>query len=211
MTDVATRTAFLVPSEIFGEEPKPFDDDYARRCFRVLRMVGILHGKGFHGLRVFPYIYPLAYRIELYPAPFADRDGVRYDYDLFNEKLERERLIARHSGASGANFFDWEDVATHSAHRLALIFIERFPELARATYVLDYAYAGWYATLLAHCEYGHLPYLFGEFEEKMGVMRIHHVGRQTTDYQMDWFPLPPTPSGGNSMDPRPAPRWMKDA
>ncbi len=44
----------------------PFADTYWRRCLRVLRMVNILHGKGFQGLRVFPYIYPLAYRIELF-------------------------------------------------------------------------------------------------------------------------------------------------
>lgn len=210
MTDVTTRTSFLVPSEIFTEEPKPFEDDYARRCFRVLRMAAILHGKGFQGLRVFPYMYPLAYRIELFPAEYASRNGVSYDYELFGAKLDRERLLARHSGASETQFFQWDDVAKQSAHQLALTFIERFPELARATYHLDYAYAGWYAALLAHCEYGHLPYLFGEYEEEMDVMRVHHVGRKSTDYQMDWFPLPPRPADGNRMDPRPAPRWMKE-
>ena len=210
MTAVMTRDSVVVPSEIFTEEPKPFEDDYARRCFRVLRMVAVLHGKGFQGLRVFPYKYPLAYRIELFPATYAGRNGVRYDNELFGEKLERERLLARHSGAHEARFFGWDDVSNHSAHRLALTFIERFSKLARATYHLDYAYAGWFASLLDHCEYGHLPYLFGEFEEELDVMRIHHVGRKTTDYQMQWFPLPPRPSDGNRMDPRPVPRWLKE-
>lgn len=210
MSNVTSRTGFLVPSEIFTEEPKPFEDDYARRCFRVLRMAAILHGKGFQGLRVFPYMYPLAYRIELFPAALASRNGVSYDYELFGEKLERDRLIARHSGANETRFFDWEDVENHSAHELAIAFIDRFPELAHATYHLDYAYAGWYSALLSHCEYGHLPYLYGEHEEELDVMRIHHVGRQTTDYQMDWFPLPPRPSDGNRMDPRPSPHWMKN-
>ncbi len=210
MTDPNTRTGFIAPSEIFSQAPKRFDEAYARRCFRVLRMVAILHGKGFHGLRVFPYQYPLAYRIELFPASFADRNGVRYDNELFAKKLERDRLLARHSGANEAKYFGWEDVTDHSAHQLALVFIERFPELARETYHLDFAYAGWFATLLAHCEYGHLPYLFGEYEEELDVMRIHHVGQQATDFQMDWFPLPPTPSGGNRLEPRPTPRWMSE-
>jgi hypothetical protein len=87
MNDFTTRTSFQTPSEIFLVEPKPFDDVYARRCFRVLRMAAILHGKGFHGLRVFPYHYPLAYRIKLFPADFVSRNGVRYDYELFNEKM----------------------------------------------------------------------------------------------------------------------------
>lgn len=210
MKNVTTRTSFLVPAEIFTNVPKPFKDDYARRCFRVLRMAAILHGKGFQGLRVFPHMHPLAYRIELFPATYVNRNGVSYDYELVGEKLERDRLVARHSGANGSQFFEWDDVSDHSSHQLALKFIERFPELANATYHLDYAYAGWFAALLAHCEYGHLPYLFSEYEEETDVMRIHHVVPQTTDYQMDWFPLPPRPSDGNTMDPRPAPRWMKE-
>lgn len=204
-----TRTSFIAPSEIFTEAPKPFDDEYARRCFRVLRMVAVLHGKGFHGLRVFPYMYPLAYRIEIFPAAFADRTGVKYDYDLSHSILEQKRLIARHSGANESHYFGWEDAGSFSAHQLALRFIERFPDLARATYFFDYAYAGWFATLLAHCEYGHLPYLFGEYEEELGVLRIRHFGRQTTEYNLDWFPLPPSPSGGVQLDPRPVPRWLE--
>jgi len=206
---VTTRTGFLAPSEIFAEEPAPFDDDYARRCFRVLRMVAILHGKGFHGLRVFPYEYPLAYRIELYPVSYAEPDGVKYSYDRFGEELQRKHLIARHSGANNAHYFGWEDAEKLSAHRLALLFLERFPDLARASYGLDFAYAGWYATLLAHCEYGYLPYLFAEYEPEMDVLRLRHVGRKTTQHLMDWFPLPPSPSGGITLDPRPAPRWME--
>lgn len=209
MIDVNTRSAFLVPSEIFETEPQPLKDEYARRCFRVLRMAAILHGKGFHGLRVFPYEYPLAYRVELYPAEFAGRDGVKYDFSLHGQRLEREKLIARYSGSMGANYFDWDDVAHLNAHQLALVFIKRFPELARATYCLDYAYVGWFATLLAHCEYGRLPYRFGEYEDDMNVMRIRQYEPKTGTHRMDWFPLPPTPSGGMRLDPRPLPAWME--
>jgi hypothetical protein len=103
---VIRRDSFVTPSELFTKEPQPFEDNYARRCFRVLRMISVLHGKGFHGLRVFPYEYPLAYRLELYPAKFTGKDGVRFQ---LSGDVEAERLVARHSGANEARFFGWED------------------------------------------------------------------------------------------------------
>lgn len=199
------RNNFAVPSLIFSQEPEPFADDYARRCFRVLRMTAILHGKGFHGLRVFPYKYPLAYRVELFPAKYAAEDGVRYS---FSENVDRERLIARHSGASGDQYFGWEDATKLSAHGLALLFVERFPELARAAYHLDFAYAGWFVTLLAHCEYGYLPFLFGEYEEEIGAMRLHRVEDEGEAAEMQ-FPLPPSVPSKLTMEPRPTPDWME--
>jgi hypothetical protein len=199
--------SFVTPSELFTKEPKPFEESYSRRCFRVLRMISVLHGKGFHGLRVFPYVYPLAYRLELYPAMFTAKDGVKFQ---LSGDVEAERLVARHSGANEARFFGWEDATDLSAHALAVLFIERFPHLSRAAYHLDYAYAGWFATLLAHCEYGYLPYLFGEYENEIGAMRLRHVGQKQTDHRMEWFPLPPGPSGGFAMDPQPTPIWMQE-
>ncbi len=201
----AAGTRFATPAAMFAAEPAPFEDEYARRCFRVLRMVAVLHGKGFHGLRVFPYKYPLAYRIELYPASYADRDGIRHRCE---EELERAKLIAKHSGANGANYFGWDDVATGSAQTLALKFIERFPELACASYHLDFAYAGWYATLLAHCQYGYLPFLFGKFEDEIGAMWLHPAGTGARESGMDRFPLPPSPSDGPVLEPRPVPAWL---
>jgi hypothetical protein len=96
-----------------------------------------------------------------------------------------------------------------SAHELAFRFIERFPEIVRATYRLDYAYVGWYATLLATCEYGYVPYLFSEDEEEWGALRM----RKTTDnpvHEIEWFPLPPSSNCGSYLIPTPQPRWMSD-
>lgn len=171
-------------------------------------MVAILHGKGFHGLRVFPYMYPLAYRVELYPAAFAGQDGVKHS---FGGKLQTRKLIARHSAASGAHYFAWDDATELSSHELALLFIERFPEIARVTYHFDYAYAGWYATLLAHCSYGYLPYLFGEYEPEIGVMRLQNVGAKRSETELDQFPLPPLPAKSALFEPRPTPDWMNAA
>jgi len=105
---------------MFTQEPTPFDDEYARRCFRVLRMVSVLHGKGFHGLRVLPHIYPLAYRIVLYPAEYTSKNGVRYVHELYDDTLERQNLIARHTGANEANYFGWQDASKLNAKKLAI-------------------------------------------------------------------------------------------
>lgn len=198
------RNEFQTPSRIFTEAPKPISDAYWRRCHRVLRMVGILHGKGFHGLRVLAYDYPLAYRIELYPARYAEPDGVMYRYDNMPGGLE-SRLIARHSGANETNYFGWEDAKTADAQHLAVLFTQRFPELCREAYHLDYAYAGWFATLLGHCDYGYLPYLFGEFEENIGTFRMHQIDGGG----MEYFPLPPAANCGQTFVPAPEIDWLK--
>jgi hypothetical protein len=205
-----TAIPFDVPERIFREPPKPFEDAYARRCFRLLRMASILHMKGFQGLRVFPHFHPLAYRIELYPSAYTGPDGVSYDRELASGWMEERRLIARHSGASGVKYFEWEDVAGASSHDLAEKFIERFPEIARATYHLDFEYAGWFATLLAHCEYGYLPFLEAEYEPRVGAMRLRRLDGVDAFPSKDFFPLPPRRSAGAELLPRPKPAWMSE-
>lgn len=198
------RNMFQTPSRMFQDAPPPIADPYWRRCHRVLRMVGILHGKGFHGLRVFPYEYPIAYRIELYPGRYAELDGVKYRERDMPGGMDGT-LIARHSGANEANFFGWEDAQAADAQQLALLFIKRFPELCREAYHLDFAYAGWFATLLAHCDYGFLPYLFGEYDDEIGVLRM----RQVEEGGLEYFPLPPGASLGQTFVPEPEIEWMK--
>jgi hypothetical protein len=197
------RTSFHTPPRVFETPPEPFTDEYARRCHRLLRMVGVLHGKGFQGLRVFPYLHPNAYRIELYPVAYARADGVKHRLDDEPDGWDSP-LVARHTGANGAKFFEWEDAESLNAQQLAIRFIERFPELCREAYRLDYAYAGWFATLLAHCDYGYLPYLFGEYEEEIGTFRMQPCGGNGLEY----FPLPPNSHYGHTLAPEPQPRWL---
>ncbi|MFZ4068220.1 MAG: hypothetical protein ACOYKF_11815 [Phenylobacterium sp.] len=201
---------FEVPERVFTEAPKPFGHDYGRRCFRLLRMASILHMKGFQGLRVRPYMHPLAYRIEFFPAAYANLDGVSYLWDAVGGWMDRNPLIATYSGADGSRYFGWEDVSGASAHDLAVKFVERFPELAKATYHLDFEYAGWFATLLGHCEYGYLPYLYAEFESEIGVMRLHKIDASAPGPDMKTFPFPPRRSAGAELLPRPRPAWMSE-
>jgi hypothetical protein len=202
--ELKMRSSFQTPARILQVAPEPIADPYWRRCHRVLRMVSVLHGKGFHGLRVFPYDYPLAYRIELYPARYAEPDGVKYLQDSMPEGMD-SRMIARHSGANETEFFGWKDAHAADAQQLALLFLQRFPELCRESYRLDYSYVGWFATLLAHCDYGFLPYLFAEHEEEIGVFRMHQIGGTGLEY----FPLPPGANFGQTFVPEPEIEWLK--
>lgn len=197
-------TEFQVPSYIFRSAPRPIANDYWRRCHRVFRMLSVLHGKGFHGIRIFPYNYPLAYRIALFPARYADADGVKYRDGAFDGDL-RDRLLAVHSGANEKSYFGWDDAQSADAHQLALLFIERFPDLCREAYYLDFAYAGWFSTLLAHCDYGCLPYLYDEYQPEIGKFRMNQFGAEGLEY----FPLPPTANYGQSLVPNPEIEWLQ--
>ena len=199
------RINFAIPPSTLAEAPRPFEDAYWRRCLRVLRMVQVLHGKGFQGLRLFPHIYPLAYRIELVPAKEADRTGVMY-----RDPPPDNELVARHTGADGSDFFGWNDVADLDAHHLAIEFITRFPKLAHASYHFDFAYAGWYATLLAQCEYGYMPYLFAEYEPKSDALRMKCVDDRNADPRIEWFPFPPTASDRRTLEPGSLPERMSE-
>jgi hypothetical protein len=206
--DDASKASFTTPAAIFSEVPKAFEDPCARWCFRVLRMVAILHGKGFQALRVYPHEYPIAYRIELFPAAYADETGARYrrkNHLSVNSPSQEKALVAGHSGANDTKFFGWEDAEGLNAHQLAIRFIERYPLLARASYHLDFAYAGWYATLLAHCEYGFLPYLLSEYEDVTDAMRLRRFGQ----WDMKLFPLPPLPPANLQLNPEPKPQWLE--
>ena len=86
------------------------------------------------------------------------------------------------------SFFGWSDVAGISAQELAVVFIERFPAMARSTNYFDYAYAGWFATLLAQCEYGYLPYLYSEDEPETGALHFCKISRDETRIASDRFP-----------------------
>ncbi len=73
----------------------------------------------------------------------------------------------------------WADL---DAHHLAIEFVRRFPKLAQATFHPTSHMPGWYGTLLAHCEYGYMPYLFSEYEPQSDALRMWCVieGSQST-------------------------------
>src|SRR4051812_660122 len=116
--------------------PKP-SVPWVRRAQRVIRMVEVLHQRGFQCLRLMPYAYPLAYRVAVAP---------RLSFSAINSACIEggTDLVATHSCAGdGARFFEWADATTDSATVLADKFLERFPRVAAHGKGRDWAYAGW--------------------------------------------------------------------
>lgn len=129
-----------------------------RRCQRVIRMVGELHRQGYQRLRIFPHLYPLAWRCEIGPIEQFSRVNGAW--------CPKDGERARYSGASGNRYFEWDDSATDSARSLAAKFLIRFPEVAASGRGRDWEYAGWLSELLGVLERDAvLPIVMAEYLE----------------------------------------------
>lgn len=92
-----------------------------------------------------------------------------------NILVEHGAEIANHAGPIALyttgmekRYFDWSDTAGKTASQLADMFIERFPEIARAGRGRDWMYAGWFAEML-HLTYpDHVPEILDIAEHAMG-------------------------------------------
>jgi hypothetical protein len=181
-----------VPARLTEEAP---DSDHAepfRTSLRVLRMVAELHLRGFQGIRVLSYLSPVSsLRIELFPRSRMARTG--HGFDVASALGERiDHLHPTHSSVSQDRPFGWADATDADPVELATLFPARFPELCREARHLDFAYAGWFATVVRHAAFGYLPIFFSEYEHRPdGIMMRplnggdHHV-----------FPYPPIDEPG---------------
>ncbi|WP_170339655.1 hypothetical protein [Ruegeria arenilitoris] len=143
-------------------------------------MISILHGKGFHGLRLFPrFTGAGAYRFYLFPSRYAVSSGLFYKDDTPN------RLLVGHSNSESEHYFGKIEGKGLSAHKLAIQFIKTFPELMEKSKLNDYAYVGWFATLLARSEYGAFPMVSDDSDGLTMVALDHNSSME--------FPMPPPP------------------
>lgn len=119
---------------------------WVRRAQRVIRMVGELHRKGYQGLRVMPYAYPLAWRLAIAPrGKFSAINGAVLEQGVVD--------VPTYSGASGGNeYFDWDDAKADSAAELSEKFLRRFERVTEFGRGRDWAYAGWLQELLGAIE-----------------------------------------------------------
>lgn len=169
-----------IPGAMLSEPPKPFEKCEHRRALRLLRMISILHGKGFHGLRLFPrFTGAGAYRFYLFPSRYAISSGLFYKDDT------PSRLLVGHSNNEIEHYFGKIDGKGLSAHKLAIRFIKAFPELMETSKLNDYAYVGWFATLLARSEYGAFP-MVSDDSDNLKMVALDH--KSSTE-----FPMPPPP------------------
>lgn len=131
----------------------PAQDPATRRAVRLLAMVHELHKAGYQRLRI---------------APGYSADGKEWRCLLTSaDNVRSEGWIPAESGYSasycakeGKKYFGWSDAGDDDARKLAAKFVERLPELSRASAGRDWAYAGWLSSVLGQAENGRLPALF---------------------------------------------------
>jgi hypothetical protein len=141
-------------------------DPYVRRAVRLLAMVGELHKRGYQRLRVMPYFGPTGHwRCAIAPVFLFHRNHGAILREPDGSDAQEATLIARHSGADGNHYFEWDDARTDDARSLADKFVGRFLLLSSLGQDWDYEYAGWYLRLLGYAERGWLPYVFAEYED----------------------------------------------
>jgi hypothetical protein len=148
-----------------------------RRSRRVIRMVSELHRMGFQRLRFMPYLREcLAYRVLVAPVScFSVANGCH---------AKSEFPGVTYSSASENEYFGWTDATSDDAHKLAVKFVDRFPEIAGYGSGRDWAYAGWLLELLGAMEKypNRLPDVFsekpGESTETMRFLPLDFHGEQ---------------------------------
>jgi hypothetical protein len=146
---------------------------------KLLRAVADLHTRGYQRLRIVPYLYELGtWRCGVAPAVWiSDTHGAELADTTSHDQ------IAPYTSASGREYWEWEDRHHCSPSRLADVFLQRYPELARLGYGQDWLYVGWYQHML-HVTYPDaLPISAGPYVETNGFM--------TTTGRSVQFALPP--------------------
>lgn len=178
--------------------------DWIRRGARVIRMVGELHRMGYQRLRIFPYLYPLAWRVGIGPADwFSPRNGALIE--------EGTRHPPTYSSASQNEYFGWTDARTDDARQLANKFVERFPDIAAAGVGRDWAYVGWLVELLHELERQpqRLPAVqweYGPDPLTLTELPMPEFGDSTSCHGSFVLPPPPMSRGADDLaGKRPAP------
>lgn len=142
---LANRCGSMLPDhaalEVVIENAKDYIVD---GCRRLLEMVQILHRQGYERLRISPGMASSGYhwRCEFLPSEMTIADD-------FNRHISRSMETARYSSGNLKKYFGWTDALYDLPADLAVKFIERFPDLAKASAGRDPEYVKWYSMMLA--------------------------------------------------------------
>ena len=127
------------------------------QCRTVLEMVHELHLFGFQRLRAIPEMETSGkyWRCAIAPVSLVSIDhGARLVTDIRNDPR-----IATYSSRDQNRYFGWADVYPYArATELAMHFVERFPDVAKAGKGSDWPYAGWYIEMLRLTNPDQFPY-----------------------------------------------------
>jgi hypothetical protein len=167
------------------------EDAWIAGGVRLIKMMVELHRRGFQLLRIFPYEYPLAWRLRIAPKSwFSSRNGTYIDPSHFGDQDIED---ATHSSSNGLKYFGLENLERLDAEHLAGEFASAFPRLCQAGLGRDWEYAGWLSELSGHISRTkELPFVMAEYFEPgpsdLTYLPLRDYARGT---EVTKFPLPP--------------------
>jgi len=117
------------------------------QCRTVLLLIHELHLRGYQRLRGIPAMEPSGkyWRCAIAPVSLVSvHHGARLVADV-----RKDPRIATYTSRDQNRYFQWTDVYPYASPKeLAILFVERFPEVAEAGRGSDWPYAGWYMEML---------------------------------------------------------------
>jgi hypothetical protein len=161
---------------------------------RLVKMMVELHRRGLQHLRIFPYEYPLAWRLKVAPkALFSLKNGAFMPGQHLGDRAIEE---ATHSSANELKYFGWNNVEHLDAEHLAGKFMKVFPKLCDAGSGRDWEYAGWLSELSGHISRSRqLPFVMAEyFEPNPDELTYLPLRDYARGGEVSKFPLPPLPA-----------------
>jgi hypothetical protein len=127
------------------------------QCRTMLELVHELHLCGYQRLRAVPEMEPSGkyWRCAIAPVSLVSKDhGARLVVGIRNDPR-----IVTYSSRDQNRYFGWADVYPYArAKELAMYFVDRFPEVAKAGEGSDWPYAGWYMEMLRLTNPDQFPY-----------------------------------------------------
>jgi hypothetical protein len=161
---------------------------------RLIKMMVELHRRGLQHLRIFPYEYPLAWRLQIaQKAFFSPRNGA---FMLGTYEGDETFENASYTSANKLSYFGWNNVDHLDAEHLAGKFMQAFPKLCEAGSGRDWEYAGWLSELSGHISRTRqLPFVMAEYfepdPEELTYLPLRDYARSG---EVERFPLPPPPA-----------------
>lgn len=157
-----------------------------RRAVRLLQMISELHKAGYQRIRIAPGLSPSGcnWRCNITTVDNIQSNGW--------EPIDWNRGTAFYSSGQESKYFDWDDAPGKTARQLAHLFIDRFPDIAKAGIGIDYEYVGWYQTMLGEAEQGNLPCFFADFDINISNCppRLHKSGQDNSRDHLDYNEKP---------------------
>lgn len=153
---------------------------------RIVTMVTELHRRGYQHLRIFPYEYPLAWRLCIGPRKhFSTYNGAYCEHSGGQFPV--------YSSSQGKDYFGWTEFRDMNAHALSEQFIRKFPDVCAEGKGRDWAYAGWLLELSGRMfATRQMPFVMAEYFDTAPLDLTFLPLRDATNGSViSDFPLPP--------------------